>query len=218
MWWPRNEGHVLVVPTEHVENIYDMPGELAASVHETARKVAIAFMETYGCDGTSTRQHNEPGGNQEVWHFHVHVFPRYEGDGLYGAHAETDHTRRAAPVRGASARLVRVPMSVVVRRATVDDVATLVDLRFAFVTEFAPDEGNDDAARASVAEYLERAVASEEFLAWLVLEGDDGRRHGRDGRLRADDAQQGGRRRLRGVHPERVHAARAPPARSRASG
>jgi len=85
MWWPRNEGHVLVVPSEHVENIYDMPGELAGSVHETARKVAIAFKETYGCDGTSTRQHNEPGGNQEVWHFHVHVFPRYEGDGLYGA-------------------------------------------------------------------------------------------------------------------------------------
>jgi histidine triad (HIT) family protein len=85
MWWPRNEGHVLVVPNAHVENIYDMPGALAASVHETARNIAIAFKETYRCDGTSTRQHNEPGGNQEVWHFHVHVFPRYEGDGLYGA-------------------------------------------------------------------------------------------------------------------------------------
>jgi ribosomal protein S18 acetylase RimI-like enzyme len=63
-------------------------------------------------------------------------------------------------------------MTVVVRRATVDDVATLVELRFAFVTEFAPDEGNDDAARASVAQYLARTLASEEFLAWLVLDGD----------------------------------------------
>ena len=52
---------------------------------QIARRIAIAFKETYGCDGTSTRQHNEPGGNQEVWHYHVHVFPRYEGDGLYGA-------------------------------------------------------------------------------------------------------------------------------------
>ncbi len=83
MWWPRNEGHVLVVPTEHVENIYDMPGELAACVHETARKIAVAFKETYGCDGTSTRQHNEPAGNQEVWHYHLHVFPRYADDDLY---------------------------------------------------------------------------------------------------------------------------------------
>jgi histidine triad (HIT) family protein len=85
MWWPRNEGHVLVVPAQHVENIYDMPAHLAADVHETARNIAIAFKQTYGCDGTSTRQHNEPGGNQEVWHYHLHVFPRYEGDGLYGA-------------------------------------------------------------------------------------------------------------------------------------
>lgn len=38
---------------------------------------------SYGCDGVSTRQHNEPAGDQDVWHFHVHVFPRYEGDGLY---------------------------------------------------------------------------------------------------------------------------------------
>ncbi len=64
-------------------------------------------------------------------------------------------------------------MSIVVRRATTDDVATLVDLRFAFVTEFAPDEGNDDAARAGVAEYLARALPSETFLAWLVLDDDD---------------------------------------------
>jgi histidine triad (HIT) family protein len=85
MWWPRNEGHVLVVPARHIENIYDMPADIAARVHETARQVAVGFMETYGCDGTSTRQHNGPGGGQEVWHYHVHVFPRYVDDGLYGA-------------------------------------------------------------------------------------------------------------------------------------
>ena len=61
-------------------------------------------------------------------------------------------------------------MSVVVRRATKDDVAILVDLRFAFVTEFAAKEGDDDAARASIAEYLARALPSEEFLAWLVTD------------------------------------------------
>ena len=63
-------------------------------------------------------------------------------------------------------------MTIAVRRATTDDVETLVDLRFAFVTEFAPDEGDDEAVRASVAEYLRRALASEEFLAWIVE--DDG--------------------------------------------
>ena len=37
----------------------------------------------YNCDGVSTRQHNEPAGNQDVWHYHLHVFPRYAGDNLY---------------------------------------------------------------------------------------------------------------------------------------
>ena len=63
-------------------------------------------------------------------------------------------------------------MSIVVRRATVDDVALLTDLRFAFVGEFAPDEADDQAARTAVAEYLARALADESFLAWVVE--DDG--------------------------------------------
>ena len=84
-WWERNAGHVLVVPNEHVENIYSLPRELAADVHETARRVALALKHAYGCAGVSTRQHNEPAGYQEVWHYHLHVFPRYEGDNLYGS-------------------------------------------------------------------------------------------------------------------------------------
>ena len=45
-----------------------------------------AMKETYGCDGTSLRQHNEPAGNQVIFHFHLHVFPRWEGDNLYANH------------------------------------------------------------------------------------------------------------------------------------
>ena len=37
----------------------------------------------YDCDGVSTRQHNEPAGNQGVWQYHQHVFPRNKGDKLY---------------------------------------------------------------------------------------------------------------------------------------
>jgi histidine triad (HIT) family protein len=82
-WWPNNAGHVLVVPDTHVENLYVLAPALATAVHEVARRVAIAMKHVYCCDGTSTRQHNEPAGDQEVWHYHLHVFPRYEGDRLY---------------------------------------------------------------------------------------------------------------------------------------
>lgn len=81
--WPNNKGHILIVPVAHYENIYDLPLHIAIKIHELAREMALAMKLAYDCDGISTRQHNEPSGNQEVWHYHLHVYPRYEQDGLY---------------------------------------------------------------------------------------------------------------------------------------
>jgi histidine triad (HIT) family protein len=53
-----------------------------------AKSLAIAMKKIYACDGVSTRQHNEPAGNQDVWHYHLHVTPRYENDNFYGAQRE----------------------------------------------------------------------------------------------------------------------------------
>lgn len=87
-WWPGNPGHVLVIPNRHVENIYEFPDDLGEPLMVMTRRVAVALKTAYGCDGVSTRQHNEPAGNQDMWHFHQHVFPRWEGDDLYASHAE----------------------------------------------------------------------------------------------------------------------------------
>jgi histidine triad (HIT) family protein len=84
-WWQNNPGHVVVVPNDHVENLYTLTGRGASEIHEMARQVALAMKVAYRCDGISTRQHNEPAGYQEVWHFHLHVFPRFAGDDLYGS-------------------------------------------------------------------------------------------------------------------------------------
>jgi histidine triad (HIT) family protein len=54
-------------------------------VHDAVREIAVAMRTAYGCEGISTRQHNEPAGGQDAWHFHVHVIPRYDGDDLYGS-------------------------------------------------------------------------------------------------------------------------------------
>src|SRR5215468_4186486 len=62
-WWPNNPGHVLVIPTDHYENLYDLPVALAGPLHAAIRAVALALKATSGCDGVATRQHNEPAGN-----------------------------------------------------------------------------------------------------------------------------------------------------------
>ena len=87
-WWPGNPGAVLVIPREHHENLYDIPTVIGHAVWDLTQQVAIAMRRTYDCEGVSTRQHNEPDGNQDVWHLHVHVFPRHPGDDLYVRHRE----------------------------------------------------------------------------------------------------------------------------------
>ena len=86
--WPNNHGNVLIVPNEHFENIYDLPVGYAADIHRVARMIALAMKVAYDCDGVSTRQHNEPSGNQDVWHYHLHVTPRYRGDDFYTTRSE----------------------------------------------------------------------------------------------------------------------------------
>ncbi|MEO0562137.1 MAG: HIT family protein [Chloroflexota bacterium] len=87
-WWKHNPGHVIVVPNKHIENMYTLPKTTAGEIHEVAKRVALAMKDAYGCDGVSTRQHNEPHGDQDVWHYHLHVFPRFENDRLYERHRE----------------------------------------------------------------------------------------------------------------------------------
>ncbi len=83
--WPPSPGHALVIPAVHYETMYAMPDDLGARIFALVRDVGVAMKRALACDGVSTRQHNEPAGNQDVWHYHHHVFPRFTGDNLYGA-------------------------------------------------------------------------------------------------------------------------------------
>ena len=82
-WWPNNDGNVIIIPNKHIENIYELPDDLSKKIHDFEKNVSIALKEVYKCDGVSSRQHNEPDGDQDVWHYHLHIFPRYENDNLY---------------------------------------------------------------------------------------------------------------------------------------
>lgn len=84
----HNSGHAIVVPNEHYENLYDVPENVGAHIFKTAQKMAIALKKAYQCDGITTQQNNEPHGGQHAFHYHLHVFPRYENDEIF-AHMNT---------------------------------------------------------------------------------------------------------------------------------
>ncbi len=74
------EDHPLVVPKLHVRNIYAMSEELGAAVMRQAIRVATAVKVSLRCDGIYLAQANEPAAGQEVFHFHLHIIPRWHDD------------------------------------------------------------------------------------------------------------------------------------------
>lgn len=79
-WIKGSEGHVIIVPNEHFENIYDLSEKVGHRIFEISKVVSNAIKQTYDCDGITLRQNNEPAGDQHAFHYHLHVFPRYKGD------------------------------------------------------------------------------------------------------------------------------------------
>lgn len=78
----NNPGHVIVVPTAHFENLYELPPEYAHAVMDVAQKMAITFKVVRKCDGVWIEQNNEPASGQHAFHYHMHVIPRFDNDDL----------------------------------------------------------------------------------------------------------------------------------------
>jgi histidine triad (HIT) family protein len=79
---PATRGHVLVVPREHSRNVFDVAEEDLAACALTAQRVARRQREKLGTDGVNLLNSSEPVAWQTVFHFHVHVIPRYHDDPL----------------------------------------------------------------------------------------------------------------------------------------
>lgn len=81
---PSNPGSALLLPTGHIETIYDVPDDLAGSLMRMLRDAALAVQHAVGADGTTIRQNNRPPG-QEIPHLHFHLIPRFVDDDYWNA-------------------------------------------------------------------------------------------------------------------------------------
>ena len=77
---PINPGHTLIIPKQHYRNIYDIPAEVGGKIMQTAVSLAKAIRTALNTDGLNLVQSNEAAGFQTVFHFHLHLIPRWEGD------------------------------------------------------------------------------------------------------------------------------------------
>nr|WP_296262862.1 HIT family protein [uncultured Merdimonas sp.] len=79
---PAAKGHALIIPKEHYANLYELDDELAAKVMVLAKKMITKLTDVLGCDGYNIVQNNGEAAGQTVFHFHLHMIPRFKDDGV----------------------------------------------------------------------------------------------------------------------------------------
>ena len=78
---PASKGHALILPKEHYADLYELPEETAGEVMKLAKKMATQMTQRLGCEGFNLVQNNGELAGQTVFHFHMHLIPRYRDDG-----------------------------------------------------------------------------------------------------------------------------------------
>lgn len=78
---PATKGHALILPKDHYANLYELPEDAASEVMKLAKKMASLMTDKLGCDGFNLVQNNGEVAGQTVFHFHMHLIPRYKDDG-----------------------------------------------------------------------------------------------------------------------------------------
>lgn len=78
---PATKGHALILPKNHYRNLFEIPEDMASKVMLLAKKTADRMVDKLKCDGLNLVQNNERAAGQTVFHFHIHLIPRYKDDG-----------------------------------------------------------------------------------------------------------------------------------------
>lgn len=77
---PVTKGHALVMPKDHYANLYELPEDTAAKAMLLAKKMAVRMTDKLHCDGFNLMQNNGEIAGQTIFHFHMHLIPRYKDD------------------------------------------------------------------------------------------------------------------------------------------
>lgn len=77
--YPVEEGHVLIIPREHYENIFDIDNKIYLEIQEAAKNVAAALRDVFRADGINIGQNNGECAKQMIMHYHLHIIPRHCG-------------------------------------------------------------------------------------------------------------------------------------------
>lgn len=102
---PAAKGHVIILSKKHIANLFELDDDTASKALIAARKIAKAIKAELNCDGINLIQNNGEAAGQTVFHFHIHVIPRYNNDSVgldwkQGKYADGEAAALAARIAG----------------------------------------------------------------------------------------------------------------------
>ncbi len=105
---PINEGHILLIPKEHYLDVDEMPDELLCHFMIISKKIVSAIKDIYKPNGYSMMQNG--GEMNDVGHYHLHIFPRYHGDGFGWTYGEASKNANAEIAKMIRDRINEIPV------------------------------------------------------------------------------------------------------------
>lgn len=104
---PVNIGHTLVIPKQHHANLYETPDETLAHLMVVVKKLSAAIKGALNADGINIEMNNDPAAGQIIFHAHIHIVPRFLGDGFTHWHGARDYAEGEA--QEVAAKIKQIP-------------------------------------------------------------------------------------------------------------
>jgi len=79
---PLSQGHSLIIPKNHFEDVFDIPQDILKEIIQAAQKISKIMQKELGAEGVNLFNASRKEAEQSVFHFHLHIIPRYKEDGL----------------------------------------------------------------------------------------------------------------------------------------
>ena len=95
-----HEGHVIIVPVTHFENIFDIPDKYLRQISLVSKHLAKTLKEVYKCDGVMLQQNNGPASGQHAFHYHLHIIPRYKDISFFDKSSYVADPQKRVPFAG----------------------------------------------------------------------------------------------------------------------
>ena len=105
---PVSEGHTLIIPKSHADDIFDIDENTLAQVVKLSKRISIKILSVLECEGINIIQNNKEAAGQIIRHYHMHIIPRWKNDGFRSLYAESPPEKDLFSILGETTNKIKL--------------------------------------------------------------------------------------------------------------